>query len=58
VPVRGDLLLTVGLEHAPPAFGEPPAALGTVAVRKRLTLPFPFLRDASVPAQLAASQAP
>ena len=58
VPVGAGLLLTFGVEHAPPSFGEPPVALGTIAIRKRLALPLPFLRDASVPGPVVPSQAP
>ncbi|HSJ10970.1 MAG TPA: hypothetical protein VK928_13690, partial [Longimicrobiales bacterium] len=50
MPVSFDLMLTAGVEHAPPEYGKAPMWLGTLGVRKRLTLPVPFLRDgASLP---------
>lgn len=48
VPVTYDLLLSVGIEHAPPAYGQAPAWLGTVGIRKKVAFPLPFLRDGSV----------
>jgi len=47
VPLTYDLLLTLGAEHAPEEFGRDPVWLGTVGIRKSLTLPIPFLRDPS-----------
>jgi hypothetical protein len=45
IPFGHDLLLSVGLEHAPPTWGQPPQWLGTLGVRQRLAVPLPFLRD-------------
>jgi hypothetical protein len=47
IPVTYDLLLSVGIEHAPPTWGQPPQWLGTVGVRKKVAVPVPFLRDGS-----------
>jgi hypothetical protein len=57
VPVGHDLLLNLGVEHAPPAWGAAPQWLGTLGVRTRVTLPIPFLRDGTV-ARPAAAAAP
>ena len=48
VPVSYDLLLTLGIEHAPPGWGQPPAWMGTVGIRKKMAFPIPFLRDGSI----------
>jgi hypothetical protein len=45
VPVLFDLLLNVGVEHAPPAWGQRPEWLGTLGVRKKLSWAVPLLRD-------------
>jgi hypothetical protein len=47
IPVTYDLLLTVGAEHAPAAWGRRPEWLGTVGLRKKLTVAVPFLRDSA-----------
>jgi hypothetical protein len=49
IPVTYDLLLSVGIEHAPPAYGKSPEWMGTLGVRQKVTLAIPFLRDGSVP---------
>jgi hypothetical protein len=57
IPVTYDLLLSVGIEHAPPDWGQPPQWLGTLGVRKRVAVPIPFLRDGSVrPAAIGATE--
>lgn len=45
VPVTHDLLLSVGMEYAPPDWGQSPQWLGSLGVRQKVTVPFPFLRD-------------
>jgi hypothetical protein len=45
VPVTHDRLLSLGVEHAPIAWGAPPRWMGTLGVRQKVTLPIPFLRD-------------
>jgi hypothetical protein len=45
VPVSYHLLLSLGVEHALPAWGAPPRWMGTLGVRQKVTLPIPFLRD-------------
>jgi hypothetical protein len=57
VPVSDDLLLSVGIEHAPPAWAEPPTWMGTLGIRKRLAFAIPMLRDAGVVAPLTAGGA-
>lgn len=47
VPVAYDLLLSVGVEHAPPTYAEAPAWLGSVGFRKNVAIPVPFLRNPS-----------
>jgi hypothetical protein len=49
IPVRYDLQLSLGVEHAPPSYGQPPQWLGTLGVRKKVGFAIPFLRDGSVP---------
>jgi hypothetical protein len=44
VPVSFDLLLALGLERAPRSWGQAPAFLGTLGIRKKLMVPVPFLR--------------
>jgi hypothetical protein len=44
-PVTPDLQLTLGVEHAPPAWGRPPQWLGTLGVRKKVAFAIPFMRD-------------
>ncbi len=58
VPVSYDLLLSLGIEHAPPAYGQAPTWLGTVGVRKKVAFALPFLRDGSVPAAAPIAQNP
>jgi hypothetical protein len=48
VPVSYDVLITLGIEYAPPSWGTSPAWLGTVGIRKKVTFPIPFLRDDSI----------
>jgi hypothetical protein len=48
IPVSYDLQLAVGIEHAPPAYGQAPQWLGTLGVRKKVAFPIPFLRAGSV----------
>jgi hypothetical protein len=45
VPVASDLPLSLGVEHAPVAWGAPPRWMGALGVRQKVTLPIPFLRD-------------
>lgn len=45
IPVSYDLLVSVGIEHAPPTWGVQPAWLGTLGIRKKVALAIPFLRD-------------
>jgi hypothetical protein len=54
VPASHDLLLSLGIEYAPPGWGRPPQWLGTVGFRRKVVIPLPFLRDGSVQRQPAA----
>jgi hypothetical protein len=45
IPVTYDLVLSLGIEHAPPGFGKPPHRMGTVGVRHKVALPIPWLRN-------------
>jgi hypothetical protein len=47
VPLSPELMLNLGLEHAPAGWGEAPRWMGTLGVRQKVTLPIPFLRDGS-----------
>ena len=58
VPVSSDLLVTIGLEHAPPAYGQAPTQLGTLGIRKKVAFPIPFLRDGSVRAASPPAEPP
>jgi hypothetical protein len=55
VPLTYDLLLSVGVEHAPTEWGHPPEWLGSVAIRKNVAVAIPFLRD---PGQAVAATEP
>jgi hypothetical protein len=44
IPLNRDLLVSMGIEHAPPDWGRPPAWLGTLGIRSKLTVPVPLLR--------------
>jgi hypothetical protein len=56
VPVSYDLLLSLGIEHAPPAWGQAPTWLGTVGIRKRVAFAIPFLRDGTLNRDAAPMQ--
>jgi hypothetical protein len=47
VPFTYDVLVSFGIERAPPGWGQPPAWLGTFGIRRKLALAIPFLRDGS-----------
>jgi hypothetical protein len=50
IPATYDLLLSLGIEHAPTTWGAEPVWMGSIGIRKNVALPIPFLRDRSHPA--------
>jgi hypothetical protein len=58
VPVTYDVLISVGVEHAPPAHGQRPAWLGTMGIRKKLALAIPFINDGAALHNAASRSGP
>ena len=42
LPIRGDSLLTLGIDYAPLTWTSAPALRGSVSVRKRFSVPIPW----------------
>jgi hypothetical protein len=58
VPVTYDVLISVGVEHAAPAYGQRPAWLGTMGIRKKLALAIPFINDGTALHNAASRSGP